>query len=47
MPCLHPQLENRLSRLEKRVQLLEGETQGKLDLSEFYANPPRFEDNDE
>jgi len=41
---LHPQLENRLSRLEKRLQLLEGESQGKLDLSEFYANPPKFTD---
>jgi hypothetical protein len=41
---LHPQLENRLVRLEKRLQLLEGESQGKLDLSEFYANPPKFED---
>jgi hypothetical protein len=42
---LHPQLENRLSRLEKRLQLLEGESQGKLDLSEFYANPPKFADD--
>lgn len=41
---LHPQLENRLQRLEKRLQLLEGESQGKLDLSEFYANPPKFGD---
>jgi hypothetical protein len=44
---LHPQLENRLSRLEKRLQLLEGETQGKLDLSEFYVSPPKFEDAEE
>lgn len=41
---LHPQLEVRLQRLEKRLQLLEGETQGKLDLSEFYSNPPKFTD---
>ena len=41
---LPPLLEQRLQRLEKRLQLLEGESQGKLDLSEFYANPPRFTD---
>jgi hypothetical protein len=43
---LPPLLELRLQRLEKRVQLLEGEAQGKVDLSEFYANPPKFEDGE-
>lgn len=42
---LHPVLEQRLQRLEKKLQLLEGESQGKLDLSEFYANPPQFGDD--
>ncbi len=42
---LPPHLEQRLQRLEKRLQLLEGEQQGGLDLSEFYANPPKFPDD--
>jgi hypothetical protein len=42
---LPPLLEQRLQRLEKRLQLLESESQGKLDLSEFYANPPQFSDD--
>jgi len=41
---LAPQLELRLQRLEKRLQLLESEGKGKLDLSEFYAQPHPFED---
>ena len=41
---LHPQLELRIQRLEKRLQLLESESKGQLDLSEFYAQPPKFED---
>jgi hypothetical protein len=41
---LHPQLEVRLQRLEQRLQLLEAESQGKLDLSQFYARPPKFTD---
>jgi hypothetical protein len=41
---LHPQLEMRIQRLEKRIQLLESETKGQFDLSEFYAQPPSFED---
>lgn len=43
---LPPALEQRLQRLEKRLQLVEAESQGKLDLSEFYANPPQFNDDD-
>lgn len=43
---LPPLLEQRLQRLEKRLQLIEGESQGKLDLSEFYANPPQFTDDE-
>lgn len=42
---LPPHLEQRLQRLEKRLQLLEAESTGKLDLSEFYANPPSFDDD--
>lgn len=41
---LPPLIEQRFQRLEKRLQILEAEGQGKLDLSEFYANPPKFED---
>lgn len=44
---LHPQLELRLQRMEKRLQLLEAETKGQLDLSEFYAQPRPFGDNPE
>lgn len=43
---LPPLLEQRLQRLEKRLQLLEAETQEKLDLSEFYEKPPTFSDDD-
>ena len=43
---LPPLLEQRLQRVEKRLQLLEAESQGKLDLTEFYANPPQFTDDD-
>jgi len=43
---LHPLLELRITRLEKRLQLLESESQGKLDLSEFYAKPPEFTDEE-
>lgn len=42
---LPPQLEVRLQRLEQRLQLLEAESQGKLDLSQFYAKPPAFTDD--
>lgn len=41
---LHPQLEVRLQRLEQRLQLIEAESQGKLDLSQFYARQPKFTD---
>ncbi|WP_373653560.1 hypothetical protein [Schlesneria sp. DSM 10557] len=41
---LPPHLEMRLQRMEKRIQLLEAEAKGKLDLSEFYAQPRSFED---
>ena len=41
---LHPQLELRIQRVEKRIQLLESESKGQLDLSEFYAQPKNFED---
>lgn len=33
---LHPQLETRLAQLEKRLQMIEAEAKGKLDLSQFY-----------
>lgn len=36
----HPALEARLSRLEKRLYLLEAEQKNTLDLSEFYKKPP-------
>jgi len=41
-PVLHPALEQRLQRLEKRLQILESETKGNFDLSDFYAKPPDF-----
>ncbi|HUG91843.1 MAG TPA: hypothetical protein VML55_13480, partial [Planctomycetaceae bacterium] len=41
-PIIHPVLQERLKRLEKRLKILEQETTGQLDLSEFYAKPPDF-----
>lgn len=41
-PAIHPALENRLQRLEKRVALCESELNGEFDLREFYAKPPDF-----
>ena len=46
-PVIHPALEERLKRLEQRIKILEMETQGKLDLSQFYAKPPDFSGHDE
>jgi hypothetical protein len=43
---LPPFLEQRLQRVEKRIALLESEQKGKLDLSEFYLQPPKFPDED-
>lgn len=40
---LHPLLELRLQRIEKRLQLMESENKGQFDLSEFYAQPPTFD----
>ena len=41
---LPPHLELRIQRVEKRIQLLEGESKGKLDLSEFYIQPLPVDD---
>lgn len=41
-PKLHPALEQRLKRMEQRLQLLESEMKGGLDLSQFYVQPPDF-----
>jgi hypothetical protein len=46
-----PELKARVSQLEKRLALLENEQTGKLDLSQFYVQPPRnppdFDEPDE
>lgn len=39
---IHPILQERLKRLEQRIKILEMETQGKLDLSQFYVQEPDF-----
>ena len=39
------QMELRLADLEKRLQLVEAEQKGKLDLSQFYVKTPRFTDD--
>ncbi|MEX0716584.1 MAG: hypothetical protein WD066_08355 [Planctomycetaceae bacterium] len=39
-PAIHPALEARLQKLEKRLQLMESETKDQLNLSEFYVKPP-------
>ena len=41
-PAIPPALQERFKRLEQRIKILEMETQGKLDLSQFYAKPPDF-----
>jgi len=46
-PPLHPAVEQRIKRLEQRVQLLESEMKGELDLSQFYAQPPDFSNLDD
>ena len=43
---LHPLLELRISRLEKRLQLAETEAKGKLDLAEFYLKPTELPPDD-
>ena len=44
---LHPALEMRLQRLEARIQLLESESKGELDLSEYLAKPVDFAEIDD
>ncbi len=39
------QMETRVADLEKRLQLLEAEQKGKLDLSQFYVKTPKFSDD--
>ena len=46
-PPMPPAWEQRIKRLEQQIQLLENETAGKFDLSEFYANPPDFSTMDD
>lgn len=41
-PTLDPAIELRFQQLEAKVQLLEGELKGSLDLSDFYKSPPDF-----
>lgn len=38
-PVIHPALEARLQKLEQRMQLIESEVKGQLDLSKFYVKP--------
>lgn len=45
-PALHPELEQRLQTIEKRLKLLEAEQSGGIDLSEFYVKPPALPDDD-
>jgi len=37
-----PNMKAKISQLEKRVQLLESEAKGSLDLSQFYVKPVEF-----
>ena len=46
-PAIHPMLEERLKRMEQRIKILEMETQDKMDLSQFYAQPPDFSQDDD
>ena len=38
-PVIHPVLEQRLQRIEKSLQFLEGEMRGSFDLSKYYVKP--------
>lgn len=38
-PIIHPALEQRLQRIEQRMQLMEAEIKGDFDLSKFYKKP--------
>ena len=42
----HPALESRLQKLEKRLQFLESENKGGIDLSQFYTKPPQITDGE-
>lgn len=46
-PVIHPALQERFKRLEQRIKILEMETQGKLDLSQFYEKQPDFSKHDD
>jgi hypothetical protein len=46
-PDIHPALEARLQRMEKRMKLLEAEVKEEFDLSQFYAKPPSFRADNE
>lgn len=46
-PQLQPAVEQRIKQLEQRIQLLESEVKGDLDLSQFYAEPPDFSELDD
>ena len=46
-PLFEPAIEMRFQRLESRVQLLEAEQKGGLDLTQFMKEPPNFEKFDE
>lgn len=45
--AIHPVLAERLKRIEQRLRIVELESQGKLDLSEFYKKPPDFSQLDD
>lgn len=42
---LHPLLELRLQKIEKQLQMLDAETKGGIDLSEFYIKPDSWPDD--
>lgn len=44
-PVIHPALDQRLQRLEKRLKLLESEVKEDFDLSQFYSKPPDIENS--
>jgi hypothetical protein len=42
----HPMLEQRLHEIEKRLQLIEADQKGGIDLTEFITKPPDFTNRD-
>jgi hypothetical protein len=43
-PLFEPHIEMRFQRLEAKLSVVEADLKGNVDLSQFYVNPPSFDD---